>query len=140
MHGGSPEVVDFVRRREGQWRWWDNPAVQRPMVSIVAIRPEDQFEAARPEKGVTIRVRCAWENTTQGLPKTPIAELVKLTVDGAEVSPKLVAPKQPRGTAYADHYHLWHLPDPAPGKHAAAATVRVIATGAESRREIEFLV
>jgi hypothetical protein len=140
MHGGSREVLDFVRAREGQWRWWDNPQVQRPMVSIVAVRPEDQFEAARPETGVTIRVRCAWENTTQGLPKTPIAELLKLTVDGAEVSPKLVARKQPRGSAYADHYHQWHLPDPAPGKHAAAATVRVIATGAESRREIAFVV
>ena len=140
MHGGSREVVDFVRRREDQWRWWDNPQIQRPMVSIVAVRPEDPFEAARPEKGIMIRVRCAWENTTQGLPTKPIAELVKLTVDGAEVSPKLVARKQPRGGAYADHYHHVSLPNPAPGRHTVAATVRVVETRAESRREIEFSV
>ena len=52
------------------------PAIQRPLVSIVAIKAGDPFEVAKPEKGVTIRVRCAWENTTQGQPKKPIAELV----------------------------------------------------------------
>jgi len=140
MHGGPREVLDLVRRRETDWRWWDNPKIQRPLVSIVAVRPEDEFEAARPESGVTIRVRCAWENTAQGLPKKPIAELLKLTVDGGEVSPKLVARKQPRVNAYADYYHQFHLPDPAPGKHAAVATVRLIATGAESRRAVEFFV
>ena len=140
MHGGSREVLDFVRRREDDWRWWDNPQIQRPLVSIVAVRPEDRLEAARPPKGITIRVRCAWENTAQGLPKRPIAELVKLTVDGAEVSPKLVSRKQPRGAAYMDHYYQHDLPSPSPGKHTAAATVRVVETGGESRREIGFLV
>jgi len=140
VHGGSRDVVDFVRRRENDWRWWDNPPIRRPLVSIVAVRPEDEFEAARPAKGVVVRVRCAWENTAQGLPKKPIAELVKLTVDGVEVSPRLVARKQPRGSAFADYYHQFHLPNPTPGKHTAAATVRLIATGAESQRAVEFFV
>ena len=51
MHGGPPEVLEFVRRREPQWRWWDNPSIQSPVVSLVAVRPDDKWEAARPERG-----------------------------------------------------------------------------------------
>lgn len=140
MHGGPDEVLEFVRSHENQWRWWDNPEICRPLVSIVAVRPQDEFEAGRPERGVALRVRCAWQNTTQGLPRSPLAELVKLTVDGAEVSPVLVAPKAPRGAAFADHYHCLALPDPAPGKHTATAQVRRLDTQAESSRTVEFNV
>lgn len=150
MHGGPPEVMEFIRSREDQWRWWDSPGgqapqIQRPLVSIVAVTPEDEFEAARPQKGVTIRVRTAWENTTQGLPKKQIAELTKLTIDGAEVSPALVEKKRPPkakpiGAALEDCYHQFHIADPAPGKHTAAARVRVLETNAESQRAIEFVV
>jgi hypothetical protein len=138
MHVGSREVLDFVRDRERDWRWWDNPDVRRPLVSIVAVRPDDEFEAARPERGVTVRVRCAWENTTQGLPKKPLVELVGLTVDGGAVAPTLATPRQPRGAALLDAYHQFHLPDPAPGKHTATARVRDVETGAESDRSVEF--
>jgi hypothetical protein len=41
MHGDSNEVLEFVRVRERDWRWWDNPEIQRPLVSIVVVRPED---------------------------------------------------------------------------------------------------
>ena len=141
MHGGSSQVVDFVREHEQDWRWWDNPEIQRPLVSIVAVRPQDEFEVARPEKGVTIRVRCAWQNTPQGLPKQPIAELVKLTIDGVEVSPKLIATKRAGGgPAYLDHYHQFHIPDPAPGKHSAMVRVRTVETKIESERTVEFSV
>jgi hypothetical protein len=85
-----------------------------------------------------IRVRCAWENTTQGLPKKPIAELVGLKVDGAEVLPTLVAPRQRPGGPHSDYRHQYHLPDPPPGVHTATARIRVIATRAESERSIEF--
>lgn len=138
IHGGSPAVVDFVRRREADWRWWDNPAIQRPLVSIVAVKPGDPFEAAAPDKGVTIRVRCAWENTTQGQPKQAITELVRLAVDGRDVTPTLVTKKRPTGAGLADHYHQFHLPDPPPGRHTVRAVVRTIATNAESGRTIEF--
>jgi hypothetical protein len=138
MHGGSERVVAFVREHEGDWRWWDNPGIRRPMVSVVAVRPGDRFEAARPDRGVAIRVRCAWENTAQGLLRSPIAELVKLTVDGAAVAPVLVAPKAPRGTLLADHYHRFDLPDPAVGPHSAEAVVRTVDGKVESRRAIEF--
>jgi hypothetical protein len=138
IHTGSRAVLDYVRAHELEWRWWDNPAVQRPLVSIVAVKPTDEFEAARPDSGVTLRVRCAWENTPQGLPKTPIAELVSLSLDRVEQSPKLVTQKRPNGTGLADYYHEVRLPDRQPGKHVATARVRLIANNAESTRTLEF--
>ncbi|HWH72572.1 MAG TPA: prenyltransferase/squalene oxidase repeat-containing protein, partial [Candidatus Sulfotelmatobacter sp.] len=61
MHGGAPEVLEFVRQHETDWCWWDNPQIQRPLVSLVAVTPADSFESGRPEQGVMLRVRCAWE-------------------------------------------------------------------------------
>ncbi|MBL9202148.1 MAG: hypothetical protein JNL39_16675 [Opitutaceae bacterium] len=139
MHAGSDEVGDFVRAREREWRWWDNPAVARPMVSLVAVRATDEFEAARPERGVTLRVRCAWENTPQGLLKAPLAELVALTVDGATVTPTLLEKTRPNGLR-DEHAHLFTLPEPARGAHTAAATVRVLANGATETRTVTFSV
>jgi prenyltransferase beta subunit len=138
LHAGRDDVAEFVRRYETAWRWWDNPAVQRPLVSVVAVTPADRFEAARPDAGVTIRVRCAWENTGQGMPKKPLAELVRLTVDGVAAEPKLATKKRPRGAGLADHYHHVHLPTPAAGEHTATATVRELATGRESSRTVRF--
>jgi hypothetical protein len=138
MHSGSREVLDLVRARESDWRWWDNPRIQRPLVSIVPVKPTDEFETARPEVGVMLRVRCAWENTAQGLAKKPITELAKLSVDGSEVSPALVEKKQ--GANFADHYHQFYLANPAPGKHTTTALVRVLATNEPSSRNIEFTV
>ena len=86
-----------------------------------------------------LRVRCAWENTAQGLPKMPLAELVKLSVDGREVTPTLVAAKRSNGQL-GDHYHLWPMDTGTPGRHAATAVVRVLATGEEVTRSIEFPV
>ena len=110
------------------------------MVSIVAVRPDDSFEAARPERGVTIRVRCAWENTAQGLLRAPIAELVKLSIDGSAVAPVLVSPKSARGPLLSDHYHYVHLEDLASGLHSVEAVVRMIDSKAEIRRKIQFAV
>jgi hypothetical protein len=139
MHGGPPEVLEFVRRREPQWRWWDNPSIQPPVVFLVAVGPDDKWEAARPEQGVTIRVRCRWDCTTQGLPKTPRVELTSLTIDGQEVTPSLTAPKTKTG-AYQDYYRSYHIAEPTPGKHMVIATVRTLATGAQSSHTIKFAV
>ena len=138
MHSGSREGLDLVQEREREWRWWDNPEIQRPFVSIVAVRPADQFEIARPERGSTVRVRYAWENTGQGQPKVPLAELVKLTVDDREQSPALVTRARARGAGLADHYHELRLPEIDAGHHTATAHIRVLASGAESSRTIEF--
>lgn len=140
MRGGSREVIEFVQRHKSVWQWWDNPEIQRPLVSIVAVTPKDEFEVARPERGITIRVRCAWENTTQGRPKKPITELLQLAVDRTEVTPKLVAPKPPRAAVCADHYHEFHLPDPRRGKHVVTATVTFLRNGTTASRSLEFEV
>jgi hypothetical protein len=136
-HGGPPEVLDFVRRRERQWRWWDSAAYEPPLMSLVAVTPADRWEAARPEQGVTIRVRSRCDCTTQGLPKTPRVELIRLEVDGREVTPTLVAPQAKAG-AFQDRYHVHHMAQPEPGKHVATATVRVLATGAQSSHTLKF--
>jgi hypothetical protein len=104
----------------------------------VAVKASDEFEAARPESGVTLRVRTAWENTPQGLAKNPITEFVKLSVDGKEVPATLVQRRQ--GANFADHYHQFHLADPTLGKHTATALARALATGKTFTREIEFIV
>lgn len=141
MHSGSDEVRDFVQAREGGWRWWQNERVQRPLVSLVALRPEDEFEVGRPAQGVALRVRCAWKNTPQGMPQTPLAEFVKLMVDGAEVAPTLVERKRPNGNGLADRYHLFVLPESASAiaaKHTATVVAREIATKREVTRTVRF--
>jgi hypothetical protein len=137
MHAASREVMEFVRARERDWRWWDNADIHRPLVSLVAVRPEDEFETARPGRGVTLRIRCAWENTPQGLLKQPLAEFVKLFVDDKEVIPTVVSQKRPNGPLLDDHYHHVHF-SALTGKHTATVVARVIATQAEVRRTLEF--
>jgi hypothetical protein len=137
-HGGSSAVVDFVRQRAADWRWWDNPDVRRPLASLVALKPDDEHEAARPEQGIALRLRCAWENTSQGLPRQPIAELVRLVVDGRAVEPALVRRMQSGRDVLADAYHVYLMPDVGPGAHTAQAVVRVIATGVEEAVSVVF--
>jgi hypothetical protein len=138
IHGGSPAVVDFARQHERQWRWWDNPAIERPLVSLAALGPSEAFETAHPERGITLRVRCAWENTTQGLLKRPITELVRLVVDGQTVAPQLVVMKQPGSDLLVEHCHVHQMPDLAPGRHTASAVVRPIGKDVEKEMRIEF--
>lgn len=140
LHAGSNAVRDALLAREKEWRWWDGAAAARPLVSVVVLHPDTPFEAGRPESGVAVRVRCAWENTTQGLAKKPLAELVRVLVDDKEVAPTLVAKKNPAGNAHLDHYHIVPLPKLAAGMHTVKVTVREIATKAESVRTTEFTV
>jgi hypothetical protein len=140
MHGGSREAVERVQQHAADWQWWDNATIQRPLVSIVAVKGGDEFEAGRPDRGIAVRIRCAWENTTQGQPKRPIAELVKLVMDGRPADPVLVARRRPRGEGLEDHYYVVHLPDPMPGRHTAEATVRRIDDRQESTVQMEFTV
>lgn len=136
-HSGSREVLDAVMARQDQWRWWDNPAISRPMVSLAALTPADVMEAGKPEKGVTLRLRCAWTNSPQGLAKDPISEFARLVVDGKEANPTLVERKNQFG-AYQEHSYQLALPELAPGKHTATATVRILATKAEASQTVEF--
>ncbi|MDO8545118.1 MAG: prenyltransferase/squalene oxidase repeat-containing protein [Opitutaceae bacterium] len=139
MHAGSDAVSDIIRAREQDWRWWDNPSIQRPMLSVVALTPADELEAGRPERGVAIRVRCAWENTAQGLAKQPLSEFVKLRVDDREVATELVARKRANGF-FEDHYQHAVFPEMARGGHRATAIVRVLETKAEASQTVEFVI
>jgi hypothetical protein len=138
-HAGSREVIDYVLERPEQWQWWDNANVSRPMVSLVAVHPNDRWEAGTPERGINLRVRRAWSNTTQGQPKEPLAELVSLVVDGKRVEPveqTAAGGRNPR--LKSDELFLWAMPDATAGDHTAVATVRVLATGQLERQSIEF--
>lgn len=139
MHAGSPELLKFFRARERDWRWWNNPQIQRPLVSIVAVRPGDTLEAARPEQGVALRIRCAWENTPQGLLKRPIAEFVKLLVDGQERPVTLLKKQRPNGLL-DEHYHHVQLAELPPGNHNATVIARVTGSDEEIRRALNFTV
>lgn len=138
MHGGSAAVLEFVRQHGPDWRWWDNPRIARPLVSVVALSSDDRDEAGHPERGLAVRVRCARENTTQGLPRRPLAELVRLEVDGQAVAPSTVNRWRPADGPLLDTYHLHPLPDLTPGRHTARAVVRDLADGVESDQSIEF--
>lgn len=108
MHSGSDQFLEFVKRCERDWRWWGQaPAVRRPLCSLVALTPSDDFEVARAENGVALRLRCAWTNTEGGMPNSPLAESVRLEVDGQTVQTELVQTKGANGEGLADRYHLW---------------------------------
>lgn len=137
MHAGSDEVAAFVQQNERAWRWWDNPNIQRPLASIVVVRPEDELETGRPESGVNIRVRCQWENTTQGAPKTERVQLVRLLLNGKEVATKEVRKGSPK--KLTDVYHECPLPSLKAGKHVMTAEVKVLAGEKVERVVKEFL-
>jgi hypothetical protein len=140
MHSGSNEVLENVRARERDWRWWGESRAQRPLVSLVAVRPEDEFETARPAQGIALRVRCAAHNTPQGVLQEPLAELVSLTVDGVTVEPVKIEKKRPNGAGLVDRHHVWAMERPAPGLHRATVVVRDLGTQRNVTQLLEFTV
>jgi hypothetical protein len=138
MHGGADEAVEFVKAHEADWRWWDNPAIQRPLLSLVALRPEEELEDGRPERGIGLRVRCAWVNTTQGQPKTPLVDFVSLTVDGKQVTAEKVEERKGRGPGVSDVYYRWIDESGATGSRSAQAVGTVRQTGERVTRTITF--
>ena len=78
--------------------------------------------------------------TPQGMPQTPLAEFVRLTVDGAEAVPEVVERKRPNGPGLADRYHLLALPDLAAGKHTATVVARDVKTKREVTQTVLFTV
>jgi hypothetical protein len=135
--GGAPGVQTVVRQHEAEWRWWgERPdEIQRPWASLLALKPGDEFEEGRPERGVALRLRCWWSGRMKV--DKPVTELVRLTLDGAEVSPK---PIEKRDKAkLTDCYHQLLLPELAAGTHKAAAVVRLIGTERTAEYRVEFV-
>jgi prenyltransferase beta subunit len=137
MHGGAPGMQEFVKAHRQEWQWWDSPTIAQPLVSMVALTPQDEFEAGKPQKGLTIRIRTRWEHTTQGLPKKQVVELASLVVDGQRVETQPVGRKGAKG-ATSDHLYKYDMPALAGGAHTATATVRVIETKQEAAQTIRF--
>lgn len=137
--GGGPGVQDFLRAREGEWKWWgDRPEdIRRPGLSLAAVTPEDRFEAARPERGVALCVRTWWQCGNLANLKQPVVELEDLRIDGQPVAASLVEKKNAKGQV-VDRYHRFDIPAPAPGRHTVAATGRRADTGARSSETLEF--
>lgn len=138
---GAPDVLAFLARREAEWRWWGDrlEAIRRPIAVIAVVRPEDRFEAGRPEKGAALRVRTWWDTTAQGEPKAERARLLRLEVDGQPVETTLKETKNPMGRTM-DRYHLATLADPKGGVHHAVAVVQRVDSGAEERVEFDFAI
>lgn len=126
IHGGSDEVIAKVRNRESEWRWWNNPNVRRPLASLVDLRPDDVFEAGRPDQGVAMRLRCARKNTPQGFPREPLVEFVSMQVNGREVYPQLIETRRPKGDGVADSYYLQPVDSRA---RTVTAQVRELSSG-----------
>jgi hypothetical protein len=127
--GGSDAVRRFVKEREKEWRWWGDAddRILRPTASIVVVRPEDEFEEGRPDRGAAVRVRLRQRNTTQGLPREPESELLEVTADGKRLETRVVEKKNPRGLV-SDRYHFAALPE---GAKAISARVRQLPDGKE---------
>ena len=139
MHSSSHEVSEFVRERSKQWQWWDNDGIARPLLSLVAVSSQDEWETGRPQRGISLRVRRAWSNTNQGQLKEPLAELVSLVVDNQPVEPtKQTALGGRNAKLLGDETFTWAMPDAVAGGHTATASVRELATGALQRQTINF--
>ncbi len=140
IHSPSEEITEFITDRELDWRWWDNPNIGRPMVSLVAIRPEDKFEAGVPNTGVALRVRVAHRNSNHGHLKTPLAEFLRLSVNGKQVETDLISVSDTRNPELlVDQYRLYQLPRNA-ASVTAVAEIRDLSTSQIVRQSIEVTV
>ena len=144
MHG-RPDVLDFVRKRQDQWQWWQGAAGETAvaafddMVTIAALRPAELFESGAPASGVSLRLRPRWRNTKQGLPKTPAAEVVSLILDGRKLPIEPVQQGGERG-ALRDFYYIAHLEALPPGRHAAQVELKHIGSGKLTTHACEFVL
>lgn len=120
--GGLPNAAEFVMARKSEWTWWDAEGAsrERPAAALTVLRPGMRFEAAVPEQGLAIRLRLLGNNTGQGKPQEPLADLVSLEIDGARVEPHLVSTAN-------DRYYL-HTAMKASAREAVA-TVRLVDSG-----------
>jgi hypothetical protein len=125
LAGGSNVVREHVMNRQSQWRWWGEESSQmnRPWASLVGLTPEDIFEEAHPQDGVTLRLRCLWDTEPSGVPKKQVVDLVSSEIDGNKVEPQLVHLPSERAFR-GDTYHQWQIYGDKKGRHTAVATLR----------------
>lgn len=140
IHSGSDEIAEFIGDHEEDWRWWDNPGISRPMISLVGVGPGDTLEAGRPESGLNLRVRVAHRNSNQGILKEPLAQFESLVVNGEVVSPELVSvPSSRNPDSLEDQYRLYALSS-FKGRVQATATARVLKDNTLVEQTIEMVL
>ena len=123
--GGTPELRELIFRRQAEWKWWGEDALNRtPPGSLVALRPGLPFEAGAPQEGIALRLRLAADTTNQGVPKQDLAELLAFRIDG---NPATMERKE----SASDRYHHLELPD-LPGTHIAEAELKDLSTGRQT--------
>src|SRR6185436_7007300 len=126
MHAGSREVLDFVRDRESDWKWWNkSKTVERPLVALAALHAGDAFEAGASVERAALRIRCWWDCTVQGVLKAPRVELNHVTLDGETIETTPVEKKNAQG-AHIDQYHL--APLVRSGRKKVVVKMRVLET------------
>jgi hypothetical protein len=125
-----------VKEQQPGWQWWKDDKVVElgdraaPLAAFTVVSSANAFEAGRPESGRVLRIRRRWHNTAQGLPKSPAAEIVDLTVDGkkAELTPKKVPSQAKNALAkIADEYYLTDVSGLAAGEHVAVLKIAPLA-------------
>ncbi|GAA4305418.1 prenyltransferase/squalene oxidase repeat-containing protein [Compostibacter hankyongensis] len=132
MLGGAPGVQAYIKARQDKWKWWSgkDPAVpERPWAIITMVTPADSFEAARPDTGMAIRIRCWWQATRPVL-RRPLVTLQELRIDGTPVKPLYVEKKDRRGRL-TDSYYLYTVPAPREKKYEISAILMRKEDGAQ---------
>jgi len=138
MLGGASGVQAFIQSKTADWKWWDvnGGPLNRPWAAITILQPADSFEAARPEKGLNLRIRCRWKTTLQAL-NQPLVQLEHLTIDGVEVKTDYTEKKDRRGVV-TDSYYLYSIAAPAAHKYLITTTLKDITTGRQQVVQQEF--
>ncbi len=139
MLGGTMAARQFITSNEKNWKWWQDPKKETPQLwaAITVVHPNDSFEVARPDKGVSIRIRCRWNSVRETL-KAPLVELQQLTVDDVIVTPELITKKNRKGDI-ADAYYVYLLPVPSKGTHRIKAVLKELKTGAAQTMTTSFV-
>lgn len=129
MLGGSAEVRRAMADRAAQWQWWDEAgtALDAVPASIVLVKPEDAFEAGRPEHGINLRIRTrrAWK--PHRLAAAAEVDCAAVLVDGREITTEERTSRTENNLS--DVYRLASLGGLAPGEHKVELRLVEPATG-----------
>lgn len=118
--GGTPEIRSFILEHQKEWRWWDDKG-----------QPNRRPVAALTPSGNSLRIRLWADNTGQGLPRDPRAELLSLVLDGQTVQPVSRDSREDR---------YWIVEGLPSGKHTARATVKILSSGDKKSVEKSWLI
>lgn len=138
MLGGTKDARAFIQTRQKEWQWWNDETreMNHPWAAITVVEPSDTLEAARPETGVNIRIRCWWNGVRQNI-KEPLVSLEKLSIDDVLIPPGSIKFVERQNV---DNYYLYSLPNPKKGEYNIKATLRNMRTNELRTLEKNFQI